>query len=102
MFDPQDDDFAGVFADPVEDAVRASPGGPHAGKVAAQRFADAEGFCDESCGEEVDHGSGDCLGKSIRQRPPGRWCEDEFVWLGLGHRARRRTASTPRTTLPWA
>ena len=39
MFDPQDNNFVGVLADPVEDAVRASPGGPNAGKVTALELA---------------------------------------------------------------
>src|SRR5450755_1844074 len=102
VLDAKDDHFARIFADAVENAVGAPPGGPHASQVITQWLADSVWPADQRGSQELDHGGGDRL----RQLPgQGTACwrgKGEFVVVLAGHRRSWRMASTPRTTSPRA
>jgi hypothetical protein len=56
-----------------------------ASQRAEQRFADAVRVDREGGLAELQHGSGDCLGKPVCDRAPGGWLEPELVgllWFG--------------------
>jgi hypothetical protein len=70
VVDVEDVDDAVVFIDPVDDPVRAAEGSMTASQRAEQRFADAVRVDREGGLAELQHGSGDCLGKPLG--PSGR------------------------------
>ncbi len=62
MFHVEDDGFALVIVDPVEDAVGAAAGRPDFLEVEAQGFAHSVRSFDQSGGEEIDGGGRDGFG----------------------------------------
>jgi hypothetical protein len=91
-----------IVADAVKHPVGPSASDPDAAELTAQRFAETSRFRDQRSGEEIDHGGGDSFRQSLSQRATSRRGQDEFVDGAAAHGARRRTASTPRTTSPRA
>ena len=102
MVDTDNYHLSRVLAESVQHSVGTAAGRPDASEVTPQRFADTSWFCHQRGGEEVDHCSSDRFGQSVGQCAPSGRGKDELVGFRLGQRARRRTASMPRTTSPRA
>jgi len=62
VLDAQDDDFARVFADPVEHPVGTAPSGPDSLEIIAEGFADTLRVVKEGRGHELDDGGRDRFG----------------------------------------
>src|SRR3984893_10740589 len=100
VVDVEDVDGAGVLLDPVDDPVGAAPGCVTASQRAEQRLTDAVRVDREGGLAELQHGSGDRLGKPLRDGPPRGWLEPDLVallWLGAHAPVARRRARACRT-----
>ena len=101
MVDTDDYDLARVFTKSVQHSVGTATGRPDSSEVTTQRCADTSWLRHQGGGEVDDHSS-DRFGKSVGQCATGGRGKDELVSFRVGQRTRLRTASTPRTTSPWA
>lgn len=83
MVDPDDYHLSRVLAEPVQHSVGPTTGRPDAGEVTPQRLTDTSRFCHQRGGEEVDHCSSHCFGKSVGQCASSGRGKDELVgfWL---------------------
>jgi hypothetical protein len=102
VLDAQDDDFAEVFPDAVEDPISTPTRRPHPGQVIAQRLANLGRLLDQCGSHQLDDSRRNRLRQFPGQWPLLRRGKDEFVGSLLAHRSSRRTASTPRMTSPRA
>src|ERR1039457_5797448 len=100
VLDAEDDQFADVFADTVENAVGAPGRGPHASQVVAQRLADPVGLADQWCGQKLHDCCRVWLGQLPGQGAASRRGEPDLVSALACHWRSWRTASAPRMTSP--
>jgi hypothetical protein len=63
MLDPKDGDSRGMGVDLVDDAIRASSGGPQSCKFSLQRVADPARLLAQRPDHELDNGGSDACGK---------------------------------------
>ena len=83
VVDVEDLDRAGVFLDSIDNPVCAAPCSVAASQRAEQRLTDAVRADSKGSLAELQHGSGDRLGKPLRDRPPRGWLEPDLDTAAL-------------------